>query len=83
MDCVVRPSIACFSDCASPSPEGKATAVGGEPGITKAVLTRIQVLSPRHGWLGGRWPLPPCALLQENFEARESDLEGLLGFPFH
>ncbi|XP_076195640.1 mitochondrial ribosome-associated GTPase 1 isoform X1 [Aptenodytes patagonicus] len=27
----------------SPFPKGKATAVGGEPGITKAVLTRIQV----------------------------------------
>lgn len=27
-------------------PKGKATAVGGEPGVTKAVLTRIQVLSP-------------------------------------
>lgn len=26
-------------------PPGKATAVGGEPGITKAVLSRIQVLS--------------------------------------
>ncbi|XP_067155745.1 mitochondrial ribosome-associated GTPase 1 isoform X1 [Apteryx mantelli] len=36
-------SIAWFSDSLSHFTKGKATAVGGEPGITKAVLTRIQV----------------------------------------
>ena len=40
-------------------PKGKATAVGGEPGVTKAVLTRIQVLSPPCGcWLQGAGFLP-------------------------
>ncbi|XP_061204069.1 mitochondrial ribosome-associated GTPase 1 isoform X1 [Neopsephotus bourkii] len=31
--------------------KGKATPVGGDPGITKAVLTRIQVLSLLSGWM--------------------------------
>ena len=56
-------------------PEGKATAVGGEPGITKAVLTRIQVPSPRRSRLGGCWPLPPCALSQEPWKtSRQEEL---------
>lgn len=54
-------SVASYSDCVSPFPEGKATAVGGEPGITKAVLTRIQVPSPQRSWLRGCWLLHPLA----------------------
>ncbi|XP_030342028.1 mitochondrial ribosome-associated GTPase 1 isoform X2 [Strigops habroptila] len=38
--CWDRVSLACLTVV---SPKGKATAVGGEPGVTKAVLTRIQV----------------------------------------
>lgn len=83
------PSVASFSDCVSPFPEGKATAVGGEPGITKAVLTRIQVPSPQRSWLHGCWLLPPCILLPvrgfsflENLKARRADLKRLLGCPF-
>ncbi|XP_071667693.1 mitochondrial ribosome-associated GTPase 1 isoform X5 [Patagioenas fasciata] len=44
---------AAFSDRVSPFPKGKATAVGGEPGVTKAVLTKIQVPFPRRSQLGG------------------------------
>lgn len=66
---------AAFSDRVSPFPKGKATAVGGEPGVTKAVLTRIQVPFPQRSQLGGCWPLPPC------LEAPRADLRAVLPFP--
>ena len=69
MEWAAGQSVACFPDCVSPFPEGKATAVGGEPGITKAVLTRIQVPSPRCSQLGGCLLLPPHILSQEFWKA--------------
>lgn len=54
-------------------PPGKATAVGGEPGITKAVLSRIQVPSP---WVGS------ASCVQETSRLTELVSEGCSGPPF-
>jgi len=84
MERLAGQSVTCFSECVSPFPEGKATAVGGEPGITKAVLTRIQVPSPQHIQLGGCWPLPPCLLWRELWKtSRQAEVipKGCLGPP--
>lgn len=85
MEWVAGRSIVCFSDCVSPFPKGKATAVGGEPGVTKAVLTRIQVMSPAvqpAGWVLASASLRPLAGALENLEACGAHIKRVAQVPF-
>ncbi|XP_064924183.1 mitochondrial ribosome-associated GTPase 1 isoform X1 [Columba livia] len=83
---------AAFSDRVSPFPKGKATAVGGEPGVTKAVLTRIQVcekplmylvdtpgvLPPRLGDLETGMKLALCGAIRDHLVGEDIMADYLL-----